>query len=224
MELSALRRQALFAGSALFVGAAALLMAACGGGGDDSPAAAATAGGNRAPLITGSPSASVMSGTAYSFLPAASDPDGDSVSFSVSGMPAWATFDTATGRLQGTPTSSQVGAYANISITVTDGKLSASLPTFTIQVVATTAGTVTLSWMPPTQNQDGTALTDLAGYKVYWGTSQGNYPHSATLTNPGLATYVVEQLTPATWFFVITSLNAGGTESVFSNMASKNVL
>ena len=46
---------------------------------------------------------------------------------------------------------------------------------------AVAVGSATLSWTPPTQNMDGTPLTNLAGYRVYWGTSLGDYPNSTTL-------------------------------------------
>jgi hypothetical protein len=59
---------------------------------------------------------------------------------------------------------------------------------------------------------------------VYWGTSQGNYPNSVLLSNAGLTSYVVDQLTPATWYFAMTAVNASGIESQLSNMASKQVL
>ncbi len=80
-----------------------------------------------------------------------------------------------------------------------------------------------LSWTPPTTNTDGSPLTNLAGYKVYWGTSQGNYPNSATLNNPGLTSYVVGNLAPGTYFFVATALNSVGVESSFSATASKTI-
>ncbi len=67
-------------------------------------------------------------------------------------------------------------SYPNIRISVSDGQLTTNLGDFTINVVATSPGTATLSWTPPTQNTDGSPLTDLAGYRVYWGTSSGNYP------------------------------------------------
>ena len=47
---------------------------------------------------------------------------------------------------------------------------------------------------------------------------------SVTIENPGLTSYVVEQLTPATWYFVATALNAQGIESGESNVAQKQVL
>ena len=66
-------------------------------------------------------------------LPTASDPDtGDTLTFSVSGEPSWANFDTDTGQLSGTPTAAAV--HTGIVISVSDGALSASLPAFSITV------------------------------------------------------------------------------------------
>jgi hypothetical protein len=179
---------------------------------------------NRPPTISGTPPTAVMQGTAYSFQPTASDPDGDSLTFSIVNEPSWATFSTSTGRLQGTPGPGDVGTTSGIVISVTDGKAPAvSLPAFSVTVQAVATGSATLTWTPPTQNTDGSALTDLAGYKIYWGTTQGSYPNSVTLTNPGLTSYVVTDLVPGTYFFVATALNSAGTESAFSAPASKTI-
>ena len=80
-----------------------------------------------------------------------------------------------------------------------------------------------MSWLPPTQNTDGSPLTDLAGYKIYWGQSQRDYSNSVTLNNPGLASYIVEQLTSGRWYFATTSFNSHGVESAFSNEGSKTI-
>jgi hypothetical protein len=184
---------------------------------------AVSAPANRPPVISGTPPTSVVSGTAYSFQPAASDPDGNPLTYSITNAPAWATFNTTTGRLQGTPTAANVGTYSNIVIRVSDGSTSASLAAFNITVVAVASGSATLSWTPPTTNTDGTPLTNLAGYRVRWGTAAGNYPNSVTLNNAGLATYVVSNLAPGTYYFVVTALNSAGAESQFSNMASKTI-
>ncbi len=211
------------------------LLAACGG--DDDPAAAAntpaganppagnppSASGNSAPQVTGTPLTSVLQGTAYLFAPSATDADGNTLTFSVANLPPWATFNSSTGRLTGTPTAANVGSYNNIAISVSDGSASTNLAAFNIQVVGTATGSATLSWTPPTQNTDGTPLNNLAGYKVYWGTSQDNYSSSVTVPNPGLATYVVNQLTPAQWYFVVTAYSSTGYESGFSNVTSKRV-
>ena len=178
---------------------------------------------NGPPVISGTPPTSVTAGTAYAFQPTASDPDGDTLTFSITNLPAWATFSTTTGRVQGTPAPSQVGTYGNIVITVSDGTATASLPAFGIAVVAVASGSATLSWTPPTTNTDGSPLTNLAGYRVHWGTAVGNYPSSVRLDNPGLASYVVENLAPGTYYFVVTALNSAGAESQFSNVASKTI-
>lgn len=178
---------------------------------------------NRAPLISGAPPTQVLAGSQYSFTPTASDPDGNSLMFSVSNLPGWASFNGATGRLSGTPTSVDVGTYPNIVIRVSDGQATTSLAAFSVAVVAVATGSATLSWTPPTYNTDGSPLTNLAGYRIYWGRSQGSYANSVTLNNGGLTSYVVDQLTPGTWWFVATAVNSQGVESSFSNAASKTV-
>jgi hypothetical protein len=108
-------------------------------------------------------------------------------------------------------------------IRVSDGTATASLPAFSITVLAVAGGSATLSWTPPTTNTDGSALTNLAGYRVRWGTSAGNYTSSVTLNNPGLSSYVVGSLVSGTYYFVVTALNSAGVESQSSNMASKTI-
>jgi hypothetical protein len=203
------------------------VLAACGGGGDEETAAVNPPVnppvGNQAPTISGTPAAQTMQGQQYTFTPTASDANGDTLTFSITNTPAWATFTASTGQLSGTPTGAQVGTYSNIQISVSDGTATANLPAFSISVVATATGSATLSWTPPTQNTDGSALTNLASYRVYWGTSQGNYTNSTTISS-GLSSFVVEPLTPATWYFALTAVNSAGSESSYSNVASKQVL
>lgn len=93
---------------------------------------------NNQPTIGGSPPSSVEEDTAYSFTPTASDVDPyDVLVFSIQNKPSWATLNTKTGQLSGTPGSQHIGAFNNIIISVTDG-LSApvSLPAFTITVTS----------------------------------------------------------------------------------------
>lgn len=181
------------------------------------------AAGNAPPAISGTPPSAVTANTAYDFTPVASDADNDPLTFSVVGLPSWATFNSSTGRISGTPGDAHVGTYTGIAITVSDGQDSATLGPFSVTVEAVSLGSATLSWQPPTQNEDGTALTDLAGYTIYWGTTPGSYTESVTINNPGLTTYVVENLAPGTYEFVATAFNAAGVESQFSNTATKTV-
>jgi hypothetical protein len=179
---------------------------------------------NRPPTISGQPATTALQGTAYRFQPTATDPDGDALTFSVANSPSWASFDTANGTLSGTPGAGDVGTYANIAIAVSDGQLSASLPAFSVAVQALATGSATLSWSPPTANTDGSALLDLAGYKVYWGTASHSYSNSVQIDNPGLSSYVVEGLAASsTYYFAVTAVNSLGVESTLSNEASKTL-
>lgn len=178
---------------------------------------------NSPPTISGAPATSVMQGTLYTFQPTASDPNGDALTFSIVNRPTWATFSATTGRLEGTPGPGDVGTTSGIVIKVSDGVATASIGPFNIAVQAVATGSATLSWQPPTQNSDGSPLTNLAGYKVYWGTVQGTYPNSVTINNPGIATYVVTNLAPNTYFFAVTAVNTSGVESAQSNSASKTI-
>ena len=91
---------------------------------------------NDAPVITGTPAAQVDEDSNYSFTPSVSDVDaGDTAAFSVVNAPSWASFDTTTGALTGTPDNDDVGVTSGIVITVTDSaSAQASLAAFSITV------------------------------------------------------------------------------------------
>jgi hypothetical protein len=179
--------------------------------------------GNRAPTISGSPATSIVEGQAYSFTPTASDADGDTLSFTITNRPSWATFNTSTGRLSGTPGAGTVGTYSNIQIRVSDGTVEAALPAFSITVQQAANGSATLSWNAPTTRTDGSPLTNLAGYRLRYGNSSGNYPNTITIGNPGLTSYVVNNLASGTWFFVLAAYDSGGLESSNTNPVSKTI-
>ena len=77
--------------------------------------------------------------------------------------------------------------------------------------------TATLDWTPPTMNEDGTPLADLAGYNVYFGPQPGVYLDFRHLDNPGLVTYVLDLPSSGSWFIAISALDSTGVESDFSN-------
>jgi hypothetical protein len=180
--------------------------------------------GNASPTLTGAPIRSLLAGSNYSFIPTASDANGDKLTFSIQNKPAWASFDPATGRLSGMPDLASVGAYRGITISVSDGSASAALPVFSIDVTQIALGNATLSWTAPTQNTDGSALTDLAGYRIYYGTNSADLSQSVTLDSPGVVTYAVNNLSPATWYFSVKAYSASNVESDFSQVASKTIL
>ncbi len=122
---------------------------------------------NTAPTISGSPATTVNAGSAYSFKPTAADANNDPLTYSIASKPSWATFSTSSGLLSGTPGATNAGVYGNIVISVSDGKATTSLPAFALTVKSVVVtGSAMISWLPPTTNTDGTALTNLAGYRI----------------------------------------------------------
>jgi len=84
------------------------------------------------------------------------------------------------------------------------------------------AGTAALSWAAPTTNTDGTPLTNLAGYKVYYGTSSGNY--GAPVNIGSQTSYSVTGLNAGTYYFAVTAYDGSGNESSFSNEVTKTIV
>ena len=179
---------------------------------------------NIAPKISGDPQFVAVMSDQYSFLPDSSDADGDPLTFSIRNKPAWAAFDAATGRLEGIPQFGDVGTYDSIVISVSDGRETASLPAFSIEVSQDALGSVTLEWAPPQTNTDGSYAGDLAGYVIYWGTESGNYDQQVRIENVGLTAYVIDNLDPATYYFAATAFNSSGVESGYSNEIERSVV
>jgi hypothetical protein len=125
--------------------------------------------------------------------------------------------------LTGTPSVANAGTYSNIAIGVSDGTASATLPAFTITVNPAVLGSATLSWQAPTSNTDSSPLTNLAGYRISYGTSPAALTQTVEVTNPGLTSYVVSNLGPATWHFAVQAYSSSGAESGQSNVASKTI-
>ena len=207
------------------ISAMAVLIASfsgCGGNGGSSELI--PPGANQPPSVSGSPAPTGTVGQAWSFTPTASDPNGDALTFSIDNIPAWANFDTQTGQLSGTPETGDVGQYANIRITVSDGSSSAELPDFNLEIFQFALGSVTLSWTPPTTYEDGSAFSDLTGYNFYFGTTSGYYPNIIRVDSPGIASYVVGNLEANTYFFVASAVNAASVESRVTEEISIQVI
>lgn len=193
------------------------------GGSDVDLSASSGDSANSPPTISGSPPSAVLIGDVYSFTPTASDSDGDTLTFSVNNLPRWATLDSRTGSISGSVTLGDEGVYDNIRLTVSDGTTARSLREFSVTVTNVGLGSMTLSWTAPTENSDGTALVDLAGFYVYFGVAEGNYTNRVQINNPSISTYVIENLLPDTYYVVARSFNSQGIESTYSNVAIKSV-
>jgi hypothetical protein len=88
---------------------------------------------------------------------------------------------------------------------------------------APTLGSATLRWTPPTQNTDGSTLTNLKGFRIAYGTSPTALTQSIEVANAAITSYVVSDLAPGTWYFAVRSYNTAGAESINSNVASKTL-
>lgn len=86
-----------------------------------------------------------------------------------------------------------------------------------------TQGSAKLSWIPPTSNSDGSKLTRLAGFKIYYGTSPQYLQRTIDIKDPTVTEYTIKNLPPYTYYFVITVYTADGTESSRSNIVTKTV-
>jgi len=204
--------------------AAALTLAACfggGGGGDDGGGQNPPA--NRAPTINVATSFDVLVGISITVTPTAADPDGDTLTFSVTNKPNWMTFSTSTGVLTGTPQAGDVGAY-DVTITVADGRGGQASDQTRVNVQQQVAGRATLAWDAPSTRTDGSPLTNLAGFKLYYGTSSNNLNQVVQVSNPGARSWVIENLTVGTWYFAASAYDQSGMESARSNVASKTIV
>jgi hypothetical protein len=183
------------------------------------------------PVISGTPPTAAVVGKGYGFTPTASDSYGLRMVFFVYNKPAWLTLNSATGLIWGTPGPGDVGTYSNIVESVTDGYKRATLQAFNLTVSPsgssalpqTAPAAVTLQWQPPTENTDGSSLTNLAGYHVYYGTSADALNSKITVANPGISSYVVENLAQGTWYFAVAGYNSDGVEGDLSAVASRSV-
>jgi hypothetical protein len=176
-----------------------------------------------APKISGQPPTSVNVGATYTFTPTASDSAKRTLTFSIKNTPSWAKFNTSTGQVSGTPGAAYAGTYPNISISVSDGTATASLTAFSIAVNQISNGSATVNWTPPTNNADGSTLTNLAGYRIHYGTASTSLTQTVQVTNVGLTSYTLTNLTGGAWYFGVSAYTSGGEESPLSTVVSKKI-
>ena len=96
----------------------------------------------------------------------------------------------------------------------------ALMPLHSIATPLDSSDTVTISWDAPSLNTDGSPLTDLAGFNVYYGSNPADLSERTSIANPGIAMYVIESLSPGTWYFAVSAYDASGNESALSDVVS----
>jgi len=151
---------------------------------------------NLPPVISGVPAKSVTVGSAYYFKPTASDPEGKSLYFKIKNKPAWASFNSTTGELKGTPAQANIGLYSSIKIAASDGKILTYLHGFNVEVAAAAAVSV---------NHAPTASTD--SYATNSNTAISNILHAADVDGDALTYSVTSAATQGT--VVITNASTG---------------
>jgi hypothetical protein len=169
--------------------------------------------------ISGTPLGEALAGQTYTFK-ASGIAQGGVPRFEIENKPGWATFDPTWGRLQGVPRDADAGIWDGIRISLTNGIDRVSLPEFSIRV--RTAGAshfIAILWNPPSLNSDGSALTDLAGYRLYSGRTAAVLKRVATI-GAGLTRYALDSLEAGRYFFAMTAVNAAGVESELSETVS----
>jgi hypothetical protein len=90
-------------------------------------------------------------------------------------------------------------------------------------VTPATTGTATLTWTAPTTNTDGSALTPLNGYTIFYGTTEGALTESVVVSGATTTTYEFTGLTTGTWYFAVAADAADGTQSAQSIIGSKTI-
>jgi hypothetical protein len=173
--------------------------------------------------LQGAPPPGATVGAHYSFQPTVS-PSSAGAKFAISGQPAWIKFDTSTGALGGTPTAADEGTTGHIVVTASIGSSSTSLTPFTIQVnpAVTVTPTVSaaLSWTAPTENADGGPVTDLAGYRIYYGTNAADLTSKVDVSGAQSTTYVLKGLSNGRYYFAVVAFNSLGLDSGYSSLVN----
>ena len=214
--------------------AAALVLASCGGAETtpvDPPTSAVSGADTTAPSVPASVAAATVSTTQIRVSWQASSDTGVGVSgyriFRNGGNAPIATVQatdwTDSGLNPDTSYSYTVLAFDGATPSNASAQ-SGAVTARTQPTPASAPGSATLSWLPPTDNEDGSALTNLAGYRIYGGTSAASLSLVSTISNAGITSTVVSNLAPATThYFAVSAYSSNGAESLRSTIGSKSI-
>ena len=85
------------------------------------------------------------------------------------------------------------------------------------------AGSATLSWTAPTENEDDSPLTNLAGFVIHCWNEADEYTHTIYVDDPGTTSYKVGNLSPGIHYCAVKAVNTDGGISTLSNAVAKTV-
>ncbi len=130
---------------------------------------------------------------------------------------SWSTTPAATScTASGDWTGSKASSGSTTLAAVTASK------SYTLTCAFPNVATVPLQWVPPTTNTDNSPLTNLASYKVYFGTSSTTLSQTMSVPAPASGAPVLN-VANGSWFFAVTAISSTGKESAKSNVATKTV-
>src|SRR5436190_3694493 len=180
---------------------------------------------NAPPTIVLAAVADAQVGATFDYQPVARDPESDTLRFSAANLPAWASLDTTSGRISGTPGPTDAGVYESISITVADEAHKVVTAPFSITVnpAELGSGVASLHWETPPSKVSGEPLDDLAGYRILYGRSSSDLDHSVLITDPATTSYQFSTLTSGVWYFAVVAVNSSGLEGPPTTLATKSI-
>jgi hypothetical protein len=88
---------------------------------------------------------------------------------------------------------------------------------------APVTGSATLNWIAPQNNADGSALSDLAGYRIYYGTTSGQYTKVISIASPYTTSYTIQNLSAGTYFATVKAYDTANNESSSSTEVTKTI-
>jgi hypothetical protein len=201
---------------------------------------------NAPPTIVIAAVADAQLGATFDYQPVAQDPESDTLRFTATNLPTWASLDPTSGHISGTPGPNDAGLYESISITVADATHKVVTAPFSITVnpaletadpaletadpaletanpALEGSGVASLQWEVPPSKVDGEPLDDLAGYRILYGRSSSDLDHSVLITDPTITSYQFSTLTSGVWYFAVVAVNASGLEGPPTTFATKSI-
>jgi hypothetical protein len=98
-----------------------------------------------------------------------------------------------------------------------------SLAPFDLEVLPTAFGSATVFWDAPTTNADGSALSDLAGFRIHYGTASNSYTFTQPVNDSTATSAVINDLEEGTYYFSVTAVDLSNNESANSVEVSKDI-
>lgn len=139
----------------------------------------------------------------------------------IAGLPNWLSFDPSSEELHGSPANEETGINDSVVLDTVDELGRSQSHQLTIEVAAISGFTAEFSWWAPTQRTDDSALTNLAGFKIYAGRNQHDMEEWVTIPNPSIDRHTIENLGSGTWWFALSAYDSAGAESEKSAAVSR---